>query len=83
MSDLNFGYDQAEQMDNMRERLEAEAEKEEELKESLTDDSMDKLQKYYEENCDCMVDDPDVMEGRFMRWFEDETYHDLLAILNK
>jgi len=75
--------EQADNYEFHREKLEKEQEEDETNKENLSDESMNKLQNYYEENCDCMVDDPDVMEGRFMRWFEDENYHDLLKIINK
>ena len=84
LNNMEFNYDQVEQMDNMRERLEAEVEKDERLKSMLSDESMNELQDYYNEKiADFDEEDPDRATEAFMNWFEGEAYHDLLAILNK
>jgi hypothetical protein len=81
---MEFNYDQAEQMDNMRERLEAEQEKDELAKSKFTDIEMDMLQDYYSTYiADFDEEDPDREIDAFMNWFEYEAYHELLEIINK
>ena len=84
MSDLNFGYDQAEQMDRQRGQMEKEREEDETKKSNFSDEQMEKLQDYYNEKvADFDEEDPDRATDAFMNWFKGENYHDLLAILNK
>ena len=81
---MEFNYDQAEQIDRMRERLEREAEQDEIAKSKFSDEQIDKLQDYYYTHiADYDAEDPDRETDAFMNWFEGENYHDLLAILNK
>ena len=75
--------EQADNYEFHRERMEAEREADAKKKENFDDVEMNKLQSYFEDVYDVMSDDPDAEEGRFMNWFEDQPYHELLEILNK
>jgi hypothetical protein len=67
-----------------RERMEAEQKADELAKSNFSDIEMDRLQCYFEDNIeDYMEDDPDIEEAKFIEWFDDQPYHELLEIINK
>lgn len=65
-----------------RERRELDQEEDERFKQGLTKSSMLKLQSYFLYEDRDSIDNQNVGK-RFDEWFNDQSYHDLLDIINK